>query len=328
MTNTLSGRSSAGLIVVWSMAGFSIIQIIWILTFSIRDIIKSTQLSYVLKDRFTVYYVVYILIGLSFKVLVLDSYYKDYLDSRKACSNFVSEYIPHVFVILTVAVAMFKIQILSRVSWDTLESYKKFQKYRVNKSLLIFRVIQVIYILFLILRAVNTCSDQKYQMNFMDFDSYIQYSIFTIFKLFFYTLILISLIKITRSPNAQEYKKLLYFFIVSISLIALAKLVCVILLLNKTLEPSGVPFEAVFFADHLMIIVLTILMIKSRYIELNILLRLGVFKNVDEMTDKEMFFEYDKMRKQSYVMKRRYPYLIQQNRQNRVSINDNENNHA
>jgi hypothetical protein len=43
-----------------------------------------------------------------------------------------------------------------------------------------------------------------------------------------------------------------------------------------------------------------------REVELNILVKIKVFKQVDEMTDREMFHEYEKMRKQSYMVKRLY----------------------
>jgi hypothetical protein len=41
-----------------------------------------------------------------------------------------------------------------------------------------------------------------------------------------------------------------------------------------------------------------------RHLELQALVHMGVFKDLDEMIDREMFVEYDKMMKQSYKVRR------------------------
>ena len=45
---------------------------------------------------------------------------------------------------------------------------------------------------------------------------------------------------------------------------------------------------------------------KLREVELDILITIKVLKNVDDMSDREMFHEYEKMRKQSYLVKKMY----------------------
>lgn len=46
-------------------------------------------------------------------------------------------------------------------------------------------------------------------------------------------------------------------------------------------------------------------LISLRQAELQILIKLGVCKNVENMTDKEMFSEYDKLKKQSVKLQKR-----------------------
>ena len=48
---------------------------------------------------------------------------------------------------------------------------------------------------------------------------------------------------------------------------------------------------------------LTLIML--RHAELEVLVKLGVYKNVENMTDKEMFSEYDKLKKQSMKLQKR-----------------------
>jgi hypothetical protein len=45
-------------------------------------------------DQYTVFFITYITTGLFFKMLVIDTYYKDEIDKREACSMFVCSYVP------------------------------------------------------------------------------------------------------------------------------------------------------------------------------------------------------------------------------------------
>lgn len=48
-----------------------------------------------------------------------------------------------------------------------------------------------------------------------------------------------------------------------------------------------------------MIIMLMLTLLVMRQVELEVLVELGVYKNVELMSDKEMFSEYDKLKIQS-----------------------------
>ena len=64
-------------------------------------------------------------------------------------------------------------------------------------------------------------------------------------------------------------------------------------------------FLSLFFVDILLIAVFMLTLLSFRQAELQILIKLGVCKNVENMTDKEMFSEYDKLKKQSVKLQKR-----------------------
>jgi hypothetical protein len=64
------------LIGIWCVFGINLATLIIVFTLSLRDIIKSSQAMFVLKDQYTVYFIVYLNFGLFFKLLVIDTYYK------------------------------------------------------------------------------------------------------------------------------------------------------------------------------------------------------------------------------------------------------------
>jgi hypothetical protein len=63
---------------------------------------------------------------------------------------------------------------------------------------------------------------------------------------------------------------------------------------------------SVFYVDLFLIGVIIHAAVLFRKIELQVLISVGVFKDVEEMNDREMFIEYDKMRKQSHKVRQKY----------------------
>jgi hypothetical protein len=55
-------------------------------------------------------------------------------------------------------------------------------------------------------------------------------------------------------------------------------------------------YISIFFVDMLMIAMQMLLLILMRHIELQVLVALGVYKNVENMTDREMIEEYDRLK--------------------------------
>jgi hypothetical protein len=58
-------------------------------------------------------------------------------------------------------------------------------------------------------------------------------------------------------------------------------------------------FISIFLVDIILIAVLMFTLLVLRQAELYTLVQLGVYKNVEELTDKEIITEYEKLKKQS-----------------------------
>jgi hypothetical protein len=87
-------------------------------------------------------------------------------------------------------------------------------------------------------------------------------------------------------------------------------------------------YISLFFVDMLMIAMQMLLLVLMRNIELQVLVALGVYKNVENMTDREMLEEYDKLKKQSRKMQKRLRRqqnkIDKKNRDPRLSTASNE----
>ena len=58
-------------------------------------------------------------------------------------------------------------------------------------------------------------------------------------------------------------------------------------------------YVSIFFVDIVLIAVFMFMLLVLRKGELHILVKLGVYKNVEDLTDKEIISEYNKLKKQS-----------------------------
>jgi hypothetical protein len=56
-------------------------------------------------------------------------------------------------------------------------------------------------------------------------------------------------------------------------------------------------YISIFFVDIILIAVFMFVLLILRQGELNILVKLGVYKNVEDLTDKEIISEYNKLKK-------------------------------
>lgn len=84
---------------------------------------------------------------------------------------------------------------------------------------------------------------------------------------------------------------------------------------------------SLFYMDIVLIAGLTLGALVMRRVELDVLVQLKVFKDLDEMNDREMFVEYEKMRKQSMKVKEKYSEMLAEIRlrdHKRYSINEEE----
>ena len=72
-----SGQSLEAARVVWIIATLSLMEILFILYMVVKDMIKNVRTTFVIKDHFTVYFIIYVLLALGGKIFILDTYYKD-----------------------------------------------------------------------------------------------------------------------------------------------------------------------------------------------------------------------------------------------------------
>jgi len=91
-----------------TLATFSGIEIFFVLYITMKEIFKKTGDSYVLKDQYTIYFVTLLVIGLAFKMLIIDSFIKNEIRTNNNCSMFLSTFVPEFFVALAYACLMIK----------------------------------------------------------------------------------------------------------------------------------------------------------------------------------------------------------------------------
>jgi hypothetical protein len=115
---------------VWTLAAAAGAEIFLVLYITMKEIFKKTGDSYVLKDQYTIYFVTLIVIGLSFKLLVVDSYFKDEIRAKNSCSIFLSTFVPDFFVALAYSCLMIKSWFLVKNFTETKQSYQENNKKR------------------------------------------------------------------------------------------------------------------------------------------------------------------------------------------------------
>ena len=67
-----------------------------------------------------------------------------------------------------------------------------------------------------------------------------------------------------------------------------------------------IPIVSLFYVDMILIPALVYVAVTLREVEIDVLISIGVFKDLFEMNDREMFQEYDKLRKMSLKVKSKY----------------------
>lgn len=95
-------------------------------------------------------------------------------------------------------------------------------------------------------------------------------------------------------------------FLTCYVLACLSILVVIVLLIEGVIPPRGLKFISVFYFDLLYLLLLTFTVVYFRQLEMNVLVDLQIYRNIDKMTDREMFEEYEKLFKQAKRMRRRH----------------------
>lgn len=95
-----NGKTLKEWVVISSLALASITEILWISYLTIKEIFKKTGDTFVLKDKYTIYFVTLVIMSLGFKVLVMDTLVKNETNLPNSCSMFLSTFVPEFFLIL------------------------------------------------------------------------------------------------------------------------------------------------------------------------------------------------------------------------------------
>ena len=145
-------------IVVWSLVACSFATITAITYFTYKDLMKFNHdyLS-VLKDPFTAFFVTFSFLSLLLKMTIIDTYFKNEVDTTRSCALFVSDYLPQFFIALSSALVSIKLIMLVIINKDTLESYKKNQSKRLKIAAWILAPIYLFLFIMMNLRFTTTC---------------------------------------------------------------------------------------------------------------------------------------------------------------------------
>lgn len=183
-------------------------------------------------------------------------------------------------------------------------AYKRNQKGRLTIVTFLLRVVQLLFAFLLVMMAIGNCNDQGWDV-FQFNTKNVHIAIYSI-KIFILCMMAFGLFDIAIKQHCEQFrKKLLIFSLLNIFL-ALGELVIVILIGSGSLNVNtDFNYQITYIFEIVVFISMTIVCGYLRHCELQILFNIGHYKNLDDMTDKEMFAEYDKMRKVSYIMKRK-----------------------
>ena len=143
------------------LAVFTTAEIIFVIYLTLNEILKKTGDSFVLKDQYTIYFVTLIVIGLFFKLLIIDALTKDEISTRNSCSMFLSTFVPEFFVTLGYTCIMLKSVFLCLTLRDTKQSYQESNKKRKLIANILLIIYLVLALIVMFLRFCNTCQREK-----------------------------------------------------------------------------------------------------------------------------------------------------------------------
>ena len=164
-----------------------------------------------------------------------------------------------------------------------------------------------------VIRYINTCNSHR-EKNWVNLfarkylTTNILLSVFYTFKLLCLLMIIGGLFVLRTNPHLTESKKKYLSFLTLTALMAINYTVFVPLIATRQVKLRKAPILNLFFNDLVLLILLTFLVLYLREAEMKVLVDMGVYKNFDNMNDKEMFTEYDKLlnsaKKMRKIMKR------------------------
>jgi hypothetical protein len=152
-------------------------------------------------------------------------------------------------------------------------------------------------------RFITSCDSSKGATIFDDqkFTFYIENYIYLSLKILLLLLLSLRLFRISRSPSfssPQIHRPLLLLHLI-LFLSVLNQLTNMILLPRtpNTFRQSPPLYMSGYILDLVLMCALTVQVLVMRRLELEALVAMGVFKDLQQMNDRELFVEYDKMLK-------------------------------
>ena len=144
--------------VATTLAIFSLAEIFFVLYLTQKEIFKKTGDSFILKDQYTIYFVTLVVIGLFFKILIIDALMKEEIStSINSCSIFLSTFVPEFFITLAYTCMALKSTFLYLNIKDTKQSYQEKNKKRKRIADVLLMIYLAILLLAMFLRCCNTC---------------------------------------------------------------------------------------------------------------------------------------------------------------------------
>ena len=174
----------------------------------------------------------------------------------------------------------------------------------------ILKIGQILSFILIGFRFIITC-DAKKSSKFKDdsdFSFIVESYIYLALKTFFLLLLSFHILKSLQHadfPASQRSPTILLLVIIGFAL-ANQSLLLIYRLTPSSFRDSPSFYLSRFYLDLVLICALTIQVIVMKRMELRALVKMGVFKELDAMNDREMFAEYDKMLKQSTKVRVQY----------------------
>ena len=166
----------------------------------------------------------------------------------------------------------------------------------------------VILLAMMFLRCCNTCQRDKVQKSIEDVLPFLSSRTLVTFLIFLKTfpIVIISITFIILSTKDYFRPKALLFALVVLQILLYTGFnIFNIYRLEQNdgdyyvMNARFSDYISIFFVDIVLIAVFMFVLLVLRQGELNILVKLGVYKNVEDLTDKEIISEYNKLKKQS-----------------------------
>lgn len=241
--------------------------------------------------------------ALIFKLVVLGSLqqvyeYDDTFDI--SCQVFLNTHVPQVFLTMGIMVMLVKTRIFYLNTKDTAERFRELQKKRRRRSTNLLRILYVTSYVILAIRYIGTCNSgdesnvdpkslEPLKTDLLTFEP--DHQAYSILKIIFLMLISVYMILIRQSPYFTKHRNSSILVIISLLASIATEIISLILVDNSqsNFKNNIILYNCLFLVDFVLIGFLTYAMLAFRGVEVQIMLAIGIFKDIKDMNDQEMF---------------------------------------